>query len=74
MNYDEIVKAMTSEYLSNANQLKIKGTVETLRMESFTSERNTLEVSEGLSKMGLDINELVPQCHPDFRSDAYHLE
>lgn len=38
------------------------------------SDGNILDVSESLTKIISHIKELVPQCPPDFRSDAHKAD
>lgn len=74
MPYNDMVRVMLKEYVSDARQMQVKGTLETLRLRSFMKEKELEDVSEGLSKMVEHINELSPQCPPDFRSDAHKID
>lgn len=74
MPYNEMVQVMLKEYVSDARQMQAKGTLETLRLRSFMQERDLEDVSDGLTKLVERINELSPQCPPDFRSDAHKID
>lgn len=58
MQYNEIVQIMLNEYVSDAEQMQVKGTRETLRLRSFMKEKEIENVSDGLTKIVKHIQEL----------------
>ena len=74
MEFDEMASLTIREYNSDACQLQVRGRLETLRLRSYMHENNLTDVSEGLSKLVEQIDDLSPQCRPSFRSDANKIE
>lgn len=74
MSYDEKAQTMLQEYVSDACQLQVKGTLETLRPRTFMTDKNINDVSEGRTKIVEHINAMTPQCPPDFRSDTHKID
>ena len=74
MPFHIMVDVMTKEYVSDARQLQVKATLEILPLRSFMQDEDISDVSSGLSKLFEHINELSPQCPPDFRSDAHKVD
>ena len=68
-----MVDVMTKEYVSDARQLQVKTTLEMLRLRSFMQDEDISDESSGLLKLVKHINELPPQCPPNFRSDAHKI-
>ena len=59
-------------FFENTNeQMSYKGT---LRLRSFVAEKEIDDISDGLTKIVEHINELVPQCPLDSRSDAHEID
>lgn len=74
ISYDEKAQTMLQEYVSDACQLQVKGTLETLRPRTFMTDKNINDVSEGRTKIVEHINAMTPQCPPDFRSDTHKID
>lgn len=74
MRYDEKAQTMLQEYVSDACQLQVKGTLETLCLRTFMADKNINDVSEGRTKIVEHINAMTPQCPPDFRSDTHKID
>lgn len=74
MSYNEMAQVMLKEYVGDARQMHVKGTLETLPLRSFMKEKEIDDISEGLTKLAENINELSPQCPPDFRFDAHKID
>lgn len=51
MKYVEIVEVMLSKYDSDSWQVKVKGTLETLRLKLFMEEEEISDISEGLTML-----------------------
>ena len=74
LQFHEMANFMIKEYISDARQLQVKGTLESLRLRKFMTEKGIDDVSEGLTKLVELINELSPQCPRDFRSDSHKID
>ena len=73
MTFSDMASMMVREYNSDARQLHVKGILEGLRLQKFMAEHNIANVSQGLTKLINLIEELTPQCQPQFRSDAHKV-
>lgn len=73
MMFQERCAVMLKEYNSDARQLQVKGKIDNLRLKTFMEEKDISEVSEGLSQLVELVEELTPQCHPDFRPDPHKI-
>lgn len=72
-NHSEIVRVMVQEYVSDASHLQVKGMLKTLRLRTFMNDQNISDVSDGFTRIVTHINELVPRCPPNFRSNAHKI-
>ena len=73
MTFEQKVDIMLKEYDSDARQLQVKGRLDALRLKTFMTQHGINDVSDGLTKLVQQIDELTPQTHPDFRSDAHKI-
>lgn len=74
MSFNEMSGIMGMECVSDAHQTQIKGTLETLLLRNSTKETEITDLSEGLMRMVDYINELSPQCLPDFRPESHKID
>lgn len=74
MTYEAKAEVMLKEYSSDARKLRVRGTLETLPLNSFIGTNNMNDASEGLTKLVDLIKELSPQCPPAFRDDAHKID
>ena len=70
MSFDDMAEMMVKEYNSDARQLQVQGTLEILRLDKYMTEHEITDVSDGLTKIVNLIENLTPQCQPQFRSDS----
>ena len=73
MTFEQKVDIMLKEYDSDARQLQVKGRLDALRLKTFMTQHGINDVSDGSTKLVQQIDELTPQTHPDFRSDAHKI-
>lgn len=64
---------MLNDKNSYAGQMRVKGKLDTFQLKWFMEEDEIADVSDGHSRMVTCIDEIVPQCHPDFRSDEQKI-
>lgn len=74
MNYSKIVEFMASGYISGSRQLQVKPKLETLGFIFFMQERKISDLSEGLTTIVAQNNELVPRCKPYLSTEAHKVE
>lgn len=74
MSYYEMVTVLLHEHVSDTRQLQAKGTLEVPCLRKFMHKSDIVDVSLGLTKLVEHINELVPQCLRDFRTDAHEID
>ena len=70
MSFEDMGNMMLREYNSDARQLHVQGILEGLRLKKLMEENGITNISEALTKIINLIEELTPQCQPQFRSDA----
>ena len=73
MAFEQLANMMIREYNSDARQLHVQGILEGLRLRKFMVEHEITNVSEGLTKLINIIEELTPQCQPEFRTNAHKI-
>lgn len=71
--YERIREFMLAEYNSDARQLQVEGQLQQLRLRHLMAEENIADVSKGLSALVVKIEELTPQCHPEFQTDRHKI-
>lgn len=64
-----IKSLLISKYNSNARQLQVKGILDTLRLKTVMAQRELTSATEELSSIDAKMEDLAPQCHPEFCSD-----
>lgn len=70
MSYPELVALMVKEFDSDARQLQVQSDLAVLRFGVFVAANNITADSAGLTAIVNEINHLVPQCPPEFRSQS----
>ncbi len=73
MTYKEIKKLLLKEYNSDARQIQVKGKLDVIRLSNVMTEYCIKDLSTGLRKLVSLIEDLVPQCHPDFRTESHKI-
>lgn len=72
-SYGNIRSMMMSEYNSDARQVQVEGHLQQLRLRDLMAEESIIDERKGLTALVNKIEELVPQCHPDFQSDRHKM-
>lgn len=67
-------KIMKNEYDSEARQIKIKDTLEALCLRTYMEEKGITDYAAGLNSFVKHIVDLVPECHPSFRSEEHKTQ
>lgn len=73
MCFEDVEKLMKDEYNSDARQIQVKGQLDTLKLQKYMEENSIKDVSTGLTKIVELIENLVPQCQPDFRTESHKI-
>ena len=61
------------KYNSHARQLHVQGILEGPRLRKFMVEHEITNVFEGLTKLINVIEEPIPECQHEFRSNAHKI-
>lgn len=72
-NYETKDGIMLQEYSSDGRKLRVKGTVETLRLRSFIEGGSITNVSVGFTKLVYSINEIYPQPPSESRNNSHKI-
>lgn len=69
--YEGVTYFMLSEYNSNARQIQVLWTLQPLKFDSFSVERNLSNPALALTLLVTYIERLLPQCPPSFLGDEH---
>lgn len=72
-SYGTIKTMMLTEYNSDARQLQVEGHLQQLRLRDVMAEESITDVRKGLTNLVNKIEELSPQCHPEFQTDRHKM-
>lgn len=70
MSYEDISKFLLAQYNSNSRQIQVRRMLDTMRINTFMSEKGITSEQEALTTMISSIDFMVPQCPPAFRANA----
>lgn len=65
---------MLKEYSGDVRKMRVNGTLETFRLQSFMEAKIITDVSTGLTKLVNKINKFFPQCISVFRDDGHKID
>lgn len=71
--YECIKAMMLQEYNSDARQLQVEGHLQQIRLRNIMTDEGITDMKKGLNFLVNKIEELSPQCHPEFQTERHKI-
>lgn len=73
MSYANIRKILLSKYRSDTRQIQVEGHLQQLHVRNIMHEDDNTDVRKGLTVVVNNIEDLIPQCYPEFQTDRHKI-